>query len=195
MIARDGLPIIMLFVAVTLVTVTAAVIWPHWQTIVFAAVFVVLTGLTVYFFRDPERVIPTAPGVLVAPADGRVVAVVDSEQHLHVGPRSMRVSIFLSVLDVHINRVPADGSVAYVNYIPGKFLAAFNEKASTDNEQSEIGMITPDGHRLAFKQIAGLIARRIVCRVKAGDTVAAGDRMGWDDQVRVAHRPDCARRQ
>ena len=156
MIARDGLPIILLFLAVTLVTVTVAVVWPHWQTIAFAGAFVVLTALTIYFFRDPERVIPTAPGVLVAPADGRVVAIVDNEPHLHVGPRSRRVSIFLSVLDVHVNRIPADGSIAYVNYLPGKFLAAFNDKASTDNEQTEIGMITPDGHRLVFKQIAGV---------------------------------------
>jgi phosphatidylserine decarboxylase len=187
MIARDGLPIILFGLAIALLALAGAILWTNWQTVTFAVIWLLLAGFSVYFFRDPERTVPDGAGVLVAPADGRVVAIVDGGAHLHVGQRTRRVSIFLSIFDVHVNRVPAGGTVSFVNYTPGQFLPAFKEKASADNEQTEIGMVTPEGQRYAFKQIAGLIARRIVCRLEAGQEGQTGQRMGI---IRFGSRAD-----
>ena len=123
-----------------------------------------------YFFRDPERPIP-AGAVAVSPADGRVVSVKAD------GPGRTRVSIFLNIFDVHVNRTPIAGRIAGVEYHEGKFLVASKEGASTENEQN-IVTVEGDGTRVVFTQIAGLIARRIVCWKKPGDTVRAGERIG-----------------
>jgi phosphatidylserine decarboxylase len=109
------------------------------------------------------------------------------DNHPFVGDKAIQVSIFLSVFDVHINRVPAGGLIDYVNYNPGEFFAAYEDKASLLNEQTEIGMITETGAKIAFKQIAGLIARRIVCDLVAGDRVIAGDKFGL---IRFGSRTD-----
>jgi len=129
-----------------------------------------LAAFCLYFFRDPERVIPEGP-VAVSPADGKVVAIVSES------PALTRISIFLNVFDVHVNRSPVAGTVTEVKYSPGKFLVASKEAASASNEQNTI---TVDGRdtRVVFKQIAGLIARRIVCTKKPGDHVAIGERVG-----------------
>jgi phosphatidylserine decarboxylase len=122
------------------------------------------------FFRDPERVIPTGP-VAVSPADGKVVAVkIES-------PTVTRVSIFLNIFDVHVNRTPISGKITDVEYHKGQFLVASKEEASAQNEQNTI-TVEGDGTRVRFKQIAGLIARRIVFNKKLGDTVTAGERIG-----------------
>jgi phosphatidylserine decarboxylase len=131
----------------------------------------VLAAFCLYFFRDPERVIPTG-AVAVSPADGKVVAVKAE------GPGQTRISIFLNIFDVHVNRSPVAGKITEVRYQPGKFLVASQERASLDNEQNTITVVDGEGSRVVFKQIAGLIARRIVCWKKAGDNVLAGERIG-----------------
>jgi phosphatidylserine decarboxylase len=187
MIAREGLPFILVGLALTVVAIWIAAKWDNALMFGVSIVLAVLTLSTVYFFRDPERTINAEPNAVLSPADGRVVAIDTLDSHPFVGGKALQVSVFLSVFDVHVNRVPASGRIEYMKYNPGKFLAAFNDKASLLNEQTEIGMVTENGHRLVFKQIAGLIARRIVCHLKDGDQVTAGDRFGM---IRFGSRAD-----
>jgi phosphatidylserine decarboxylase len=141
----------------------------------------------VYFFRDPERVIPQGERLVVAPADGRVVAIKPfPDWKGPFGEPLTRVSIFLSVLDVHVNRAPLTSVVNAVTYTPGRFLVAWDEGASTENEQTLIHFASPDGD-VWVKQIAGILARRIVSRVRQGQKVAAGDRIGL---IRFGSRVD-----
>ncbi|HYF08719.1 MAG TPA: phosphatidylserine decarboxylase [Acetobacteraceae bacterium] len=147
------------------------------------------TGFCLYFFRDPPRVAPGRPGVIVAPADGKVLAVGPAEAPPELGleaPR-WRVSIFLSVLDVHVNYMPADGTVRRIAYRHGAFVNAALDKASEDNERNAIALALSDGRDLAVVQIAGLIARRILCSAREGDRVQAGERFGI---IRFGSRTD-----
>jgi phosphatidylserine decarboxylase len=153
----------------------------HW--IVAAILLLCLSAFVFYFFRDPERVIPSDPGAVVSPADGRIVVVTDEE---YVGRPGKRISIFLAIWNVHVNRSPAAGTIPKMVYRPGKFLAAMMARASTENEQNVIFLSTASGE-MVFKQIAGLIARRVVCWKKAGDTVQRGERIGL---VRFGSRVD-----
>jgi phosphatidylserine decarboxylase len=143
-----------------------------------------------YFFRDPERVPPARPGAVLAPADGRIVSVLQAvppaELGLGAAPR-WRVAIFLSVLDVHVNRMPASGTVTRIAYRHGKFVNASMDKASDHNERNALALRLPDGREMAIVQIAGLIARRIVCQVREGDAVIAGSRFGI---IRFGSRTD-----
>ena len=157
--------------------------WLAWLGVIFAA-------FCFYFFRDPERVVPARPGLVLAPADGHVVSVVMATppEELGLGTEARwRVAIFLSVLDVHVNRVPVDGVVTRIAYRHGKYLSANLDKASTDNERNALAIQLPDGRDLAVVQIAGLIARRILCDVHEGQTVRAGDRFGI---IRFGSRTD-----
>jgi phosphatidylserine decarboxylase len=129
----------------------------------------ILAGFCLYFFRDPDRAIPAGP-VAVSPADGKVVAV-KAEAPGH------RISIFLNIFDVHVNRTPISGVISDVQYRPGHFLVASKEDASSENEQNVV-TVDGDGTRVVFKQIAGLIARRIVFRKRKGDKVSMGERVG-----------------
>jgi phosphatidylserine decarboxylase len=143
-----------------------------------------------YFFRDPERVPPDRPGVLLAPADGRVVTVglAPPPGELGLGAAlRWRVGIFLSVLDVHVNRVPAAGTVSRIAYRHGAFVSAARDKAAETNERNAIAIRLPDGREIAVVQIAGLIARRIVCDLREGDAVHAGARFGI---IRFGSRTD-----
>ncbi len=143
-----------------------------------------------YFFRDPERVAPGRPGSVVAAADGRVVSVMavapPAELGMGTAPR-WRVATFLSVLDVHVNRAPVDGTVTRIAYRHGAFLNASVDKASELNERNALSIRMGDGRSVAVVQIAGLIARRIVCQVKEGDAVRAGGRFGI---IRFGSRTD-----
>ena len=143
-----------------------------------------------YFFRDPERYPPTRPTAIVAPADGRVVSVVQAVPPVELGlgpePR-WRVAIFLSVLNVHVNRVPIDGTVTRIAYHAGSFVSASLDKASDSNERNAIAMKLFDGRDLAMVQIAGLIARRIICHVREGQAVQGGSRFGL---IRFGSRTD-----
>src|SRR5260370_14286942 len=153
----------------------------HWY--VEAAVLVFLALFVFSFFRDPERVIPMEPGAVVSPGDGRVVVVKEDE---NAGRPGKRVSIFLAVWNVHVNRSPAAGTITKLEYRPGKFLAAMRERASVENEQNVFTLST-DAGEIVFKQIAGLIARRVVSWKKPGDKVARGERIGL---VRFGSRLD-----
>jgi len=144
----------------------------------------VLLLFTLYFFRDPRRAPPGDDGAIVSPADGKVVDIEEVDDGEVIGGRAVRVGVFLSILDVHLNRAPLAGRVTFLKYSPGKFLAAFNKKASTENESNTVGIETahacPGGGplRLKIKQISGIIARRIVCACREGQDLARGERFG-----------------
>ncbi len=145
------------------------------------------------FFRDPVRVPPGRPGLVLAPADGRVVSVGLASPPVELGlgaAARQRVAIFLSVLDVHVNRVPADGAVTRIAYRHGRFLNASLDKASVDNERNAIAISLPDGRDLAVVQIAGLVARRILCHLREGQSVRAGEPLGL---IRFGSRTDLYR--
>jgi phosphatidylserine decarboxylase len=151
---------------------------------------VAFTLFCLYFFRDPERIPPARPGLVLAPADGHVVSVMPAKPPVELGmgeETRWRIAIFLSVLDVHVNRMPTDGTVTRIAYHHGKFLSANLDKASDENERNAVALRLPDGRDIAVVQIAGLIARRILCDAKVGDTVQAGDRFGI---IRFGSRTD-----
>ncbi len=153
-----------------------------------ASVALLLAAFLAFFFRDPERMIPQGERLILAPADGRIVAVKPfTDWQGPFGEPLTRVSIFLSVLDVHVNRAPLTAVVNAVTHTPGRFMAAWGEAASAENEQTLIHFASPDGD-VWVKQIAGLLARRIVCRLKPGQKVVAGDRIGL---IRFGSRVDC----
>ena len=148
-----------------------------------AWVLVFLATFVFSFFRDPDRVIPTEPGAVVSPADGRVMVVAEEE---NAGRAGKRISIFLAIWNVHVNRAPAAGTITNLEYRPGKFVAAMRERASLENEQNVFTLSTEAGE-MVFKQIAGWIARRVVSWKKMGDQVARGERIGL---VRFGSRVD-----
>ncbi|MBS0561205.1 MAG: phosphatidylserine decarboxylase [Proteobacteria bacterium] len=157
--------------------------WLVWLGLLF-------TLFCLYFFRDPERYPPGRPGAVLSPADGHVVSVAPAvpPAELGLGPEPRwRVGIFLSVLDVHVNRIPADGTVTRIAYRHGAYVNAALDKASDENERNAVALRLPDGRDMAVVQIAGLIARRIVCSLREGDTVQAGARFGI---IRFGSRTD-----
>jgi phosphatidylserine decarboxylase len=149
-------------------------------------VLLLILVLTVSFFRDPDRVTPRGEGLVIAPADGRVVQVADVEETEYLKSRSVQVSIFMSPLDVHVNRFPISGRVEFFRHLPGKYLVAFADKSSEENERTLIGI--GDGRRrVLFKQVAGFIARRIIAPLQVGDSAVAGARFGM---IRFGSRVD-----
>ena len=142
-----------------------------------------LGGFVLYFFRDPERAVPADPAAVVSPADGRVMEIVEETLGTRVG---RRISIFLAVWDVHVNRAPCAGRIRQVEYRPGRFLAAMRSRASAENEQNVFHLETERGE-IVFKQIAGWIARRVLSWKSAGDVVATGERVGM---IRFGSRMD-----
>ena len=142
---------------------------------------VIMTLWCVYFFRDPERITPVVDGAIISPADGVIQKIVKTLPPKELGMEEqemMRISVFLNVFNVHVNRIAIDGTIEKAHYNPGKFLNASLDKASEDNERQSLLIQTNSGHSVAVVQIAGLIARRIVCDVKEGDEVLAGSRFG-----------------
>ncbi len=181
-IHRDGWKFIAIFAAVTLV------LFLLWQPL--GWVGLILTAWCVYFFRDPPRVTPIRAGLVVSPADGLVISIGDAvpPKELEMGDAPMRrIDIFLNVFDVHINRMPLEGIVVDTRYRKGKFLNASFDKASEDNERMAIRLKSVEGPEIAVVQIAGFVARRIVCTVTPGRTVAAGERFGL---IRFGSRTD-----
>ncbi len=182
MLAREGYPII--FGAAVLALALAALgywLGPPWAGLLYVVALVAL-GFTLYFFRDPRRISPpeaAGGNLLLSPADGRVVLVQDVEyEPLYLKGPARQVSIFLSPLNVHVNRAPATGVIEFDQYVAGEYLVAWHEKASEKNERSQLGLLHPSGHKVLFKQIAGAVARRIVYHIGVGDRVAAGERFG-----------------
>jgi phosphatidylserine decarboxylase len=155
-------------------------------TAVFALLGLVVPGLigllaTLFicaFFRDPDRLVPDEPGLVVSPADGKVIRVDDVADSAVYGGACRQVSIFMNVFNVHVNRIPCSGRVAEVAYTPGRFMAADKAAASDANERNAVAIETEGGRKVVAVQVAGLIARRIICRVQAGDGVERGQRFG-----------------
>ena len=175
---KFGLPPIL----VGLVCLIPAAYWSTaWYWV--AGILIFLGLFVFYFFRDPDRKIPSEPGIVVAPGDGHVVEIVDEPFD---GRPGRRLSIFLSIWDVHVQRAPVAGRIESVVYRPGRFYAALRKAASEKNEQNVIHMQSPAG-RLVFKQIAGAIARRVLCWKNEGEEVALGERVGM---IRFGSRVD-----
>lgn len=139
---------------------------------------VVLCGFILYFFRDPKRNPPAGDHLILSPADGKVVLIQDAQDPWLGDEAVTQVSIFLSPLNVHVNRVPVSGTVEYLEYFPGKFLMAWDDHASEQNERAHFGVLHPSGMKLLFKQITGFMARRIVYHLREGDRITAGERFG-----------------
>ncbi len=138
----------------------------------------VVTGFICWFFRDPDRLVPTGAGIIVSPADGKVIKVEPVAQTPYFDGPCTRISVFMSVFNVHVNRSPHEGTIRRVAYHPGKFFSANLDKASSDNEHNALLLESPDGRSVGFVQIAGLVARRIICAVQPGDTLRRGERFG-----------------
>ncbi len=178
-VASEGWPFI-----IPLAVVTALLFALGWKNT--GVVTLVLTLFVLFFFRDPERQVPGGKGVVVSPADGKVIVIKDIYEPTYLKQDVKQISIFLSVFNVHVNRAPVEGTVELVKYNPGKFHVASVEKASLDNEQT--AMVIANGKdKVLVKQIAGLIARRIVCYAKAGDAIRRGERYGL---IRFGSRTD-----
>lgn len=143
-----------------------------------AVLGLLVTGFICYFFRDPDRLVPTGDGIIVSPADGKVIKVEPVEHTPYYEGPCTRVSVFMSVFNVHVNRVPHEGTIRRVNYYPGKFFSANLDKASKDNEHNALLLENAAGKQVGFVQIAGLVARRIICAVQPGDVLKRGQRFG-----------------
>ena len=179
-LAREGFPFI-LFSGFT------ALIFAVMGLPVPALFCLALTGFTTYFFRDPSRILPEEPGAIVCAADGKVIVAREIEDDRFLKARVMKISIFMNVFNVHVNRIPLAGTVERVVFSPGRFYAADKDKAVLHNEYCALTVATPNNLRYAVVQIAGLIARRIVCRAEPGDRVMAGQRFGL---IRFGSRVD-----
>ena len=175
-LAKDGLPHILFLLLCA--GAFACISW------IPAGIILVLTGFVVWFYRDPERTADYKDGEFFSPADGQVVEISDTE-HAFTGP-AKKVGIFMNIFSVHVNRAPCTGSVDYMEYVPGKKIAAFAPKASEVNERNYVGLSTQWG-RVMMVQIAGLLARRIVCRLRRGDILEAGQRYGM---IKLGSRVD-----
>ncbi|CAA7612983.1 phosphatidylserine decarboxylase [Magnetospirillum sp. SS-4] len=179
---REGWPFVALF------AVAALLLGQLWEPLGWLGA--ILTCWCAWFFRDPDRVTPVRDGLVISPADGvvQLLGMAPPPPELDMGEAPlMRVSVFMSVFSVHINRVPVDGKVVRTAYQPGKFLDASLDKASSDNERMSVRLALADGRDVAFVQIAGLVARRIKCDLKDGQEVRAGQRFGL---IRFGSRVD-----
>ena len=184
--AREGLVFIAIAALIAAGTYALALNRRSWPLWLLAFLLTVIALWVAYFFRDPERSGERGERLIVAPADGKVVLIQEVEEPAFIGGRARRVSIFMNVFNVHVNRYPVAGTVRYVQYSPGKFLNAAVEKSSSENEQMSVGLETPNG-RILVRQIAGLIARRIVTYSKIGEHVEQAQRMGL---IRFGSRVD-----
>jgi phosphatidylserine decarboxylase len=175
--AREGLIFIGIATLLTAGAFGLAVTRRSWGLWLAAFVLLVLALWVAYFFRDPERTGERGTSLVVSPADGKLIMITEVDEQSFVQGRAIRLSIFMNVFNVHVNRYPVDGVVRHVQYNKGKFINAAAEKSSLENEQMSVGIETR-GHRILVRQIAGLIARRIVTYSKPGDVAKQGERMG-----------------
>jgi phosphatidylserine decarboxylase len=184
-IAPEGWPFVRVALALDAALAVVCYSWPGW-TWLLLAVGLDLTAWVASFFRDPERTGPRGENLVIAPADGRVCSIAQVDEPMYLHQQATRISIFMSVFNVHVNRFPVSGEVEVVHYNPGEFTVASHEKASLVNEQSSVGISTPRGPMLV-RQIAGSIARRIVTDVGPGDRAEQGARFGM---IRFGSRVD-----
>lgn len=145
---------------------------------VFSWLPLILLAIVVWFFRDPNRTGPDDPNTLLSPADGTVADIEELEVPDFIGGKALRIGIFLSPLNVHVNRVPCEGTARFIKFKSGEFLPAYDPKAPERNESASLGLVSSNGRKTMIKQITGLLARRIVCEVQDGDTFARGQRYG-----------------
>jgi len=178
-VAKEGYPIIGLC---ALTTVVCAVL----SCVTGTVIFLLLLWFSVFFFRDPERVIPMDKDLAVSPADGKIIRIYESPDPF-TGEKRQCISVFMNVFSVHVNRAPVAGTINKIKYIPGKFVNAAFDKASTDNERCAYSLIDEEKKEWVFVQISGLIARRIICRADEGDKVSRGARIGL---IRFGSRVD-----
>jgi len=184
--AVEGRPF---FGTLIVVTVIVAIAQCAWWTLLLGG----LTAFVMYFFRNPERVVPQDAGAVVSPADGRVIQKKTVMEDKYLGAEAIKVSVFMNVFNVHVNRSPYKGRVVDVDYIPGRFINASFDKASELNERNAVVIETEEGKKLLFIQIAGLVARRIVCYVEPGDSLERGERFGlirFGSRVDIYFPPD-----
>jgi phosphatidylserine decarboxylase len=184
--AREGYPFIGIATVLAVAAFALALARRSWSLWLLAVVITILALWVAYFFRDPERSGERGSSIVVAPADGKLIMITEVDEPAFIGGKATRLSIFMNVFNVHVNRYPVDGTVEYIQYNPGKFLNAAAEKSSIENEQSSVGIDTGP-HRVLVRQIAGLIARRIVTYSQKGQQVRQGDRMGL---IRFGSRVD-----
>jgi phosphatidylserine decarboxylase len=184
--AREGLPFIFIAALLTAGGYAGALNRRSWPLWLLAFVLTLLTLWVAYFFRDPEREGERGDGIVIAPADGKIVMITEVDEQTMLKGKALRVSIFMNVFNVHVNRYPVSGKVFATHYNPGLFLNAAADKASLENEQSTVG-IDMGRHKVLSRQIAGLIARRIVSYSKVGDAAKQGDRYGL---IRFGSRVD-----
>lgn len=178
LIAREGWP----YLAVLFVLALAINLWTWWAAVPFWVAFL----FVLQFFRDPPRQLPPGKGLVVSPADGRIVAV-ERAHDPYAQRDALKISVFMNVFNVHSNRASVHGLIRSVAYFPGQFVNADLDKASTENERNAVVIDSDQGHCITLVQVAGLIARRILCYVKPGDTVLAGQRYGF---IRFGSRVD-----
>jgi phosphatidylserine decarboxylase len=171
LVAREGIP------HISIPTVLAVVLFFLGYP-VGGAVFGVVAIAVALFFRDPERTHSAVPGDVLSPADGRIVAVDRVEENRHLGDEALRISVFMSVFNVHVNRIPMDARVVTVKHVPGGFAMAHLDAAGVINERTEILLSDGSGRKSLMVQVAGLVARRIICRLREGDDVVRGNRFG-----------------
>jgi phosphatidylserine decarboxylase len=169
-IVPDGYPFIIIFALITVLTYFFGKPW--------IAIFpLIITLFMLLFFRDPERKIPEGEGIFVSPADGKVILIKDVFEKDYLKAESKEISIFMSLLNVHVNHVPCDGRVSFIKHSPGRFMVAYKDAASIENENTVMVINGKDG-KIVVRQVAGFLARRIVCRVKVGDELRRGERYG-----------------
>ena len=177
---KEGFPF---FLPMVLVTVILGIMgWKVWMSL-----GILLSLFIAYFFRNPRREIPNLQNVILSPADGRIVHVGECEEDRFLKEKTLKISIFMSLFDVHINRAPVSGTILAEKYLPGRFLIANVEKSSLLNEQNALILETEDRYKILLIQIAGFVARRIVCYAKAGDTLGKGEVFGL---IRFGSRVD-----
>lgn len=179
MISREGFATIFVVGLVSiLISVFAGYFLPEWVAIIIYIIFGGLTLLTIFFFRDPDRESPENDNLIISPADGKVVFVKEVEEDVYLKDKATQISIFLSPLNVHVNRNPVSGLLEYVKYHPGEYLMAWTEHASELNERADFGVLHPSKTKIFFRQITGFLARRIVYNISEGDQLKAGERFG-----------------
>lgn len=177
-INKGGYPTIIVVFIVGLIAVAVGFTTHPVVLYASAAIFGFLFMFVVFFFRDPDRNPPDNQSLIISPADGKVVLVEEIDEGTYLKSKATQISIFLSVSNVHVNRIPLTGTIEYAQYHPGKFLLAWDEKASFENERAEFGLKHENGYKIFFKQITGFLARRISYDIQANDQVKAGDRFG-----------------
>jgi phosphatidylserine decarboxylase len=178
MFAKEGYTTIAITVGFSALMAAVGMLIDHWTAYIFYGIGAVVLILILNFFRDPDRETPQDEYQIVAPADGKVIEIKEVEEPEYLNGNAKQISIFLSIFDVHVNRIPMSGELEYLQYHPGDYLVAWHEKSSELNERADFGIKHKSGTKLFFRQITGFLARRIVYHIQKGDRVEAGKRFG-----------------